>query len=1151
MQSIELNTVASTKRVETRAKSRPEASRAGLRALPRVAMLCVLASAGTSAMLAASGTVAVYPPWVNVGVSTTQQFVATVGGAIQRSSSSSLAWSINGVPGGNSTLGTISASGLYTAPSTPPSRYSLSVTATNTANSAQSYTSSLWVFTGVVLNVYPKVNLINPGQSVQLYSTISGTTNTSVLWRVQGGSVNGTVSSTGVYTAPATAPSGIVYVICQSTADLNKTDTAQIGVIPGSANVTVNVTPSAATLSPGQTQQLTAAVTGSSNTAVTWSLSPAIGTISSTGLYTAPSSLATQTTITATAASVASPGTTDTASLTLLPSAAKVTVAINPAGKNLDATQTQQFSATVTGTTNTSVAWSLSPSVGTISSSGLYTAPASVSAPQTIAVTATSAASSTATASAALTIYPAVSITSGTTPNGTVSSPYSAALTVAGGLAPYTWGLSAGVLPAGISLSNSGVLAGSPTTSGSFNFTVNVTDANGMVASKALGLTVAPVSTGGLTVLTNSLAMGSIGQAYTASLKASGGTPPYKWTLSSGTLPSGVTFSQSTGQLSGTPTQSGPFTLTFGVQDSKTSTGSKTFTWNVFEQPQDQYGGFTSLPCSKGAQAHFYTQKIGSRWHLCTPAGNAFWMNSIYNVDASDSGTDYQGVVLANLANSKYQSGYSGNATLNWALQTVRRMQSWGFNSLAEYANGWTLPVAVNNEWPTSDYTIPVKLPFVGFAAATAYSMTNSGNYASQPVKDLMAGVKTTVYTNYRSQAADYWDPNFAQWLKNDVAADSWIQQGIKGPHNEYLIAFAVDDTDYLQGFGAGPDFPTVAYGMVSPGYDQPHLGWVILVTAPTQSSNSSQGVTYATTTVYAKQKLSSWLSTNYGGSIAKLNTAWGSKYTTFGSAGGWGTGTGLLDEDGTCPAKGSGPCWVPTDAFRLAGATSQMQSDLDAFLLLHAQNYFSTIKGILQAAMPGVLYAGPTSLGTWGTPPRRQVLQAASQYVDLLGLATMPPLCSNCTDLQQRVDFVTTYAGDKPWISWEGFPANADSYMSPFATPQDEFTTQAARGAAYQQRIQQLLGAADSTTGTYHLVGFQWWDLYDMRGESTNWGMLTPRDDAYDGVSATKTAGADSWGYPTGCLTGYGCEQGNYGNFITPVTNGNLTALRTIASGK
>jgi hypothetical protein len=87
--------------------------------------------------------------------------------------------------------------------------------------------------------------------------------------------------------------------------------------------------------------------------------------------------------------------------------------------------------------------------------------------------------------------------------------------------------------------------------------------------------------------------------------------------------------------------------------------------------------------------------------------------------------------------------------------------------------------------------------------------------------------------------------------------------------------------------------------------------------------------------------------------------------------------------------------------------------------------------------------------------------------------------------------------------------------------------------------------------TGTHHAVGLQWWDMYDMRGEQTNWGLLDLRDNPYDGVSATKATGADSWGYPTGCVVIAGCEQGNYGNFITPVTNANFGALRSIAAGR
>ena len=84
-----------------------------------------------------------------------------------------------------------------------------------------------------------------------------------------------------------------------------------------------------------------------------------------------------------------------------------------------------------------------------------------------------------------------------------------------------------------------------------------------------------------------------------------------------------------------------------------------------------------------------------------------------------------------------------------------------------------------------------------------------------------------------------------------------------------------------------------------------------------------------------------------------------------------------------------------------------------------------------------------------------------------------------------------------------------------------------------YQTRLQLLYNSADSG-GTHHFVGLKWWAMYDSPGQQTNWGLVTPRDDPYDGKSATPTAGVDAWGYPTGCVPGFGCEQAAYGDFST-----------------
>src|ERR1700704_2863568 len=95
-----------------------------------------------------------------------------------------------------------------------------------------------------------------------------------------------------------------------------------------------------------------------------------------------------------------------------------------------------------------------------------------------------------------------------------------------------------------------------------------------------------------------------------------------------------------------------------------------------WSQTLDQYGGSKAIPCSSGAKPHFYTEKINNRWWLCTPAGNAFFMKGVYNVDMNDTTPDYQGVALSSVIATKYASGATTNSTLNWAAQTVKRLQS-------------------------------------------------------------------------------------------------------------------------------------------------------------------------------------------------------------------------------------------------------------------------------------------------------------------------------------------------------------------------------------------------------------------------------------------------------------------------------------------
>ncbi len=148
---------------------------------------------------------------------------------------------------------------------------------------------------------------------------------------------------------------------------------------------------------------------------------------------------------------------------------------------------------------------------------------------------------------------------------GTQGVLYTDTLAATGGVPPYSWSLTAGPLPAGLTLSGTGIISGTPTASGSFPITVKVTDTQGNTATADLTLT---INSGALVITTPALPAGTVSVPYSVSLGATGGTPPYTWSLRFGTLPSGLTLNASTGLISGTPAASGTSSIKLQVQDS-------------------------------------------------------------------------------------------------------------------------------------------------------------------------------------------------------------------------------------------------------------------------------------------------------------------------------------------------------------------------------------------------------------------------------------------------------------------------------------------------------------------------------------------------------------------------------------------------------
>jgi hypothetical protein len=172
--------------------------------------------------------------------------------------------------------------------------------------------------------------------------------------------------------------------------------------------ITVTVTPGSVSVQVGNTQPFSATVNNSSNQAVTWSASA--GTISLTGVYTAPASVPSPPTVTIQATSLADTSAVGTASVTVTPASQPVSVTISPTSATVRVGRTRAFTATVQNAANTSVIWKVNgvtggtSTVGTISSLGTYKAPSSVPSPSTVTVTAVSVADPTKSASAVVTV---------------------------------------------------------------------------------------------------------------------------------------------------------------------------------------------------------------------------------------------------------------------------------------------------------------------------------------------------------------------------------------------------------------------------------------------------------------------------------------------------------------------------------------------------------------------------------------------------------------------------------------------------------------------------------------------------------------------------------------------------------------------------
>ena len=286
---------------------------------------------------------------------------------------------------------------------------------------------------------------------------------------------------------------------------------------------------------------------------------------------------------------------------------------------------------------------------------------------------------------------------------------------------------------------------------------------------------------------------------------------------------------------------------------------------------------------------HFILTKINNRWWFCTPDGHVFISMSVAGVRPNGKHTlDCEGNDTYPIYNAKY-----GDANYNWGWNTLKRMKAWGFNSVGQDSVAFVTPTTTCSKcaWPGGRQPIPV--PFLTEPKPSEYASVNYYGYLESPVKDEIVGTNGN-YAGWRGGALfDAFDPNLGKEWQHELEHAKLLKS-----NNPYLLGVFTDDSDYFTGFGDGPDFVA--------GDTNANLGYITLITSPVQTFNHAtwfqrKAFLYTPSIVYSKAQatnpkipcsiqnpcsLRDYLWQKYDGNIAKLNSAWGSNYTTFDSSG-------------------------------------------------------------------------------------------------------------------------------------------------------------------------------------------------------------------------------------------------------------------------
>ena len=355
--------------------------------------------------------------------------------------------------------------------------------------------------------------------------------------------------------------------------------------------VTTTTLPGATVGSPySKTLQATGGTPSYSWALATGSLPPGLGLSLSGVISGTPTTAGTYTLTVKVSDSNGATAISGTLSIVAAPTVKITTTTLPGATINVAYSQTLMATGGTAPLSWTISAGSLPPGV-TLSTGGVISGTPTAGGTFTFTVKVTDANGSNAAQPLSIVVAAVITISTTSLPGGTVGATYSQTLQASSGTLPYSWAIASGTLPPGLSLTAGGVISGTPTAAGAFGFTVRVTDANKSTTTQPLSIAI-------LQITTTTLPNGTVGLAYSQSLQATGGTPPYVWTVSSGSLPAGLSLS-STGVISGTPTKAATSSFAVAVTDANQNSTAGPLGITIVAAGATQTPAITTQPASQ------------------------------------------------------------------------------------------------------------------------------------------------------------------------------------------------------------------------------------------------------------------------------------------------------------------------------------------------------------------------------------------------------------------------------------------------------------------------------------------------------------------------------------------------------------------------